>query len=115
LRAVSLFLYLAAAFLIRAYLRRALPDPAVAELAAWLFALHPVHAESVAWLAGQKDLVALVLVAAALLLYAGRRALWAVPLLMLAAMFGKSVAVAAPLLLPLHDFLVRRRPHPAVV
>src|SRR5205085_8020311 len=96
LRAVSLLLYLAAALLLRAYLRRAIPDAAVAETSAWLFALHPVHAESVAWLAGQKDLVALLLVAAALLVYAKDRRLWAAPLLLLAAMFGKSVAVAAP-------------------
>jgi len=109
LRAVSLLLYVGAALLLRAYLRRALPAP-IAEPAAWLFALHPVHAESVAWLAGQKDLVALLLVAAALLFYARERHLWAVPLLLLAAMLGKSVAVIAPLLLLLHDFLVKRRP-----
>lgn len=118
LRAFSLLLYVAAALLLRSYLRRALPDqPAVAETAAWLFALHPAHAESVAWLAGQKDLVALLGVAAALALYAGdrRRWQWAVPLLLLAAMFGKAVAVAAPLLLPLHDFLARRRPRWVVI
>jgi tetratricopeptide (TPR) repeat protein len=69
LRAVSLLLFLGAALLLRAYLRRTVDEP-LAELAAWLFALHPVHAESVAWLAGQKDLDALVLVAAALLLHA---------------------------------------------
>jgi protein O-mannosyl-transferase len=109
LRAVSLLLYVGAALLLRAYLRRALPPP-TAEPAAWLFALHPVHAESVAWLAGQKDLVALLLVAAALLVYARDRHLWAVPLLLLGAMLGKSVAVVAPLLLLLHDFLVQRRP-----
>jgi hypothetical protein len=108
-RAVSLLLYLAAALLLRRYLRRTLPGP-TGETAAWLFALHPVHAESVAWLAGQKDLVALVLVAAALVVYGGERRRWLVPVLLLAAMFGKAVAVVAPLLLPLHDFLVRRRP-----
>ena len=58
--------------------------------------LDEVH---LAWLAGQKDLVALLLVALALLVYARDRHLWLVPLLLLAAMFGKSVAVAAPLLL----------------
>src|SRR5437762_2011459 len=56
LRVVSLLLYLAAVLLLRAYLRATLPragvPAAVAELAAFLFALHPVHVESVAWLAG---------------------------------------------------------------
>jgi tetratricopeptide (TPR) repeat protein len=114
LRAASLLLYLGAALLMRAYLRRALPVN-VAEPAAWLFALHPVHAESVAWLAGQKDLVALVLVAAALLAYARDRHRWSVPLLLLGAMLGKSVAVIAPLLLLLHDYLVGRRPRWSIV
>jgi hypothetical protein len=108
LRAVSLALYLAAVLLLRAYLRRAL-DPRLGEIAAWLFALHPVHVESVAWLAGQKDLAALVAVAAALFCYGrGRRA--AVPILTLAAVLSKSVAVVLPLLLLLDDFLARRRP-----
>ena len=115
LRAVSLLLYIGAALLLRAYLHRAIADRAVAETSAWLFALHPVHAESVAWLAGQKDLVALLLVAAALLVYARGRQLWAVPLLLLVAMFGKAVAVAAPLLLLLHDFLLSRRPRWPIV
>jgi tetratricopeptide (TPR) repeat protein len=115
LRAVSLLLYLAAALALRAYLRATIADPTVADLAAFLFALHPVHVESVAWLAGQKDLCALLLVAAALCLYARARALWAVPLLLLLAMFAKGVAVTVPLLLPCHDWLVRRRPRWAVI
>jgi tetratricopeptide (TPR) repeat protein len=113
-RSASLLLYLAGALLLRQYLRRTLPA-AVAETSAWLFALHPVHAESVAWLAGQKDLVALLLVAAALLVYARDRQRWAVPLLLLGAMFGKSVAVTAPLLLLLHDHVTRRRPRWPVI
>src|SRR4029453_696592 len=48
-RTVSLLLYVGATLPLRASLRRALPAP-IAEPAAWLFALHPVHAESVAWL-----------------------------------------------------------------
>jgi tetratricopeptide (TPR) repeat protein len=115
LRAVSLLVYLAAALAMRAYLRATIADLVVAELAAFLFALHPVHVESVAWLAGQKDLCALALAAAALCLYARARALWAVPLLLLLAAFGKGVAVAVPLLLPCHDWLVRRRPRWPVI
>ena len=121
MRMVSLLLYLAAALLMRAYFLRALPDRRVAELAAWLFALHPAHAESVAWLAGRKDVVALLLVAAALLVYArapsagvSARAIWWTPLLLVLATLGKGVAAAAPLLLPLHDYLVGRRPRWAV-
>src|SRR5882757_2918716 len=45
MRAVSLLLYLAAALAMRAYLRATIADPIVAGLAAFLFALHPVHVE----------------------------------------------------------------------
>ncbi len=111
MRLVGLGLYIAAALLLRAYLVRVLPKDGVGEIAAWLFALHPVHAESVAWLAGQKDLLALVFVAAALLIYA-RNDRWnrVAPLLVLLAALSKSMAVIAPGLLLLHDLLVRRRP-----
>lgn len=118
LRVASLLLYLAAALLMRGYLLRALADRRVAELAAWLFALHPVHAESVAWLAGQKDLAALLLVSGALAIYArgaGARAVWWTPPLLIAATLGKGVAVVAPVLLLLHDYLARRRPRWAVI
>jgi tetratricopeptide (TPR) repeat protein len=116
LRAVSLLLYLAAVLALRGYLRVTLSDVVVAELAAWLFAVHPVHVESVAWLAGQKDLCALLLAALALLCYGrGGRLAWAtVPLVVLAAL-GKGVAVAVPLLLPLHDWFRRRPPRWPVI
>jgi len=117
MRAMSLALYVGAVLLVRGWLRRALragQDPAGglrAELAAWVFALHPVHAESVAWLAGRKDVLALLFVAGALHVYSGssKRRVWAVPLLVTAACASKGVAVAAPLLLPVHDWLARRR------
>src|SRR3954447_1934779 len=119
LRAVSLALYLTALLLVGAYLRATLaekspdeerPPWSLATVTLWLFALHPVHVESVAWLAGQKDLCALVLAAAALLVHARGRRPWAVPLLVLLAALAKGVAVAVPLLLPCHDWFVRRRP-----
>jgi predicted negative regulator of RcsB-dependent stress response len=119
MRTVSLALYLAALLLLGAYLRATLAEKAsdeerppwsLATVTLWLFALHPAHVESVAWLAGQKDLCALVLVAAALLVHARGRRPWAVPLLVLLAALAKGVAVAVPLLLPCHDWLVRRRP-----
>lgn len=72
LRATNLVLYVAAALVFRAYLRRALPrEPVLAEVTAWLFALHPVHAESAAWLAGRKDVLALLFMGLALWCYAG--------------------------------------------
>jgi tetratricopeptide (TPR) repeat protein len=72
LRATNLAIYVAAALVFRAYLLRALPAArALAEVTAWLFALHPVHAESAAWLAGRKDVLALLFMGLSLWCYAG--------------------------------------------
>jgi tetratricopeptide (TPR) repeat protein len=117
MRVLGLLLFIGAALLVRAYLQQALGAGWAAEAAAWLFALHPVHAESVAWLAGRKDLLALFFVAAALCVHAGtsRRRAVLVPLLFALACLSKAVAVVAPVLLLAHDLLVRRRPEPRVL
>jgi hypothetical protein len=83
----------------------------VGEVAAWLFALHPVHVESAAWIAGHKDTLALLCVAGALVLYAREgRARHAVAPLLGIAHLCKAVSVVGFVLLLAHDFLVRRRP-----
>ncbi len=111
LRASQLALYLGAAFLIRGALHRTLADRRIAEVAAWVFALHPVHVESVAWLAGRKDVLALLFIAAALFVHAGRskQRWWLVPLLFLCAALSKSMAVVGVGLLFAQDLLAGRR------
>lgn len=117
MRVVNLAIYVLGVLGVRAYLRQLLGRRLTAEAAAWLFALHPVHAESVAWLAGRKDVLALAFVAWALWLYARGwpRRPWvvtlAVPLLLVGATLSKGVAVIGPLLLLLHDAIARRRPN----
>lgn len=113
LRTTNLLIYLAAVLAFRGALRKSLPEhPLAAEAAAWVFALHPVHVESVAWLAGRKDVLALAFVGAALHVYAGegRRRPWLVPLLLAAAHLSKSMTVTAVGLLVAQDLLRRRRP-----
>jgi len=109
LRVANLFWYLLAVLLLRAYLLRALGTRA-GEIAAWLFALHPAHVESAAWIAGHKDTLALCAVAGALWLYArgGRAALLTAPLLGIAHLCKAATVVAVVLLLA-HDLLVRRK------
>ena len=52
--------------------RRALPG---LWIAAAVFAVHPVHVESVAWAASRKDLVSTLFLLVALLCYSGLRAI----------------------------------------
>ena len=114
LRIDNLLIYLLALLLLRRALRALMSDPRIAELAIWIFALAPVHVESVAWIAGRKDLVALLCVSAAFSVYARRsRSAWLFTALLLAlSMLGKSMSIAAVALLPMLDLLAHRRPDP---
>ncbi|MCB9896375.1 MAG: hypothetical protein H6825_00090 [Planctomycetes bacterium] len=81
-------------------------------LAALLFAVHPAHAEAVAWVTGRAELLAAVLVLAAWRLHLRPGILGALGAAVLAglAVLAKENAVAAPALLVLGDLLfVRRR------
>src|SRR5205085_16451 len=70
LRVAMLGLYVAAVLAWRVWFRRMLGAGMAGEIAALLFAIHPVHAESVAWLAGMKDVLALLFTGLALATYA---------------------------------------------
>lgn len=80
-------------------------DRALALLAAALFAVHPVAAESVAWASGRKDQASLLLLFASLaagyrhLLRGGRASLVAAPALLACAMLAKGTVVVQPALL----------------
>ena len=119
--AVSVVLYLAAIALWFAALAALGIDRKLAGLAVLVWAVHPVHAESVAWLAEQKGLLALVLAAACALAYAryrrGGPARWLVlaALAAIGAVWSKApaafaIAALAPLelLLPAPRVSVRR-------
>ena len=114
LRLTNLLIYLVAVIAFRGALQRTIGTFWPAEAAAWIFALHPVHVESVAWLAGRKDVLALAFVGGALFVHAGssRRRLWLVPLLLLLAHLSKSMTVTAVGLVFAQDLLARRRPDP---
>lgn len=112
MRGVNLALYVVALALLRGALARAWGKSWRVELAVLVFALHPLHVESVAWLAGRKDVLALVFVSAALFVHAGQsrcRAI-AVPALLTLAYFSKAQSTIAVGLLAAHDLLAERKP-----
>ncbi|HYD39727.1 MAG TPA: tetratricopeptide repeat protein [Anaeromyxobacter sp.] len=109
--ASSVLLFLALARLTRAPLRSA--------CAAALFAVHPVHVESVAWLSQRKDVLSIFFGLLALLAYAGHARRPSLGrLALVAAAFGasvmaKSTLVTLPFLLLLLDaWPLGRLPHP---
>jgi len=81
-----------------------------AAVAGALFALHPIHTESVAWAAGRSDVLATGFMVAALLLQARARRSWiasaAAGLCALAALGSKETAVALYPLMVLRDVMV---------
>ena len=109
----NLLLHLAATLLVYALARRREQWPSAAALGAALFAAHPVHVESVAWISGRTDLLCAVLCLAAFLLdragvrrasgAGGRRA--AALACFFLALMAKEMAVTLPLLLGLDRFL----------
>ena len=116
LRAVQLVVYAGACVVFRAGFRACFEERWPAEVVAWSFALHPVHVESAAWLAGHKDVMALLLLGGAFWRHALGKgdARWSVPLLCVLACLSKAMSVAfvGPLLAT--DLWLRRRPDPVI-
>ncbi len=83
----NLFLHVVASLLLVVLLARLFRSTWIAGAVGILFAVHPVHVESVAWIASRKDLLSLVFVLLAHLLYRRSRdhgrISWAAPLLLL--------------------------------
>lgn len=76
-------------------------------LASAVFGLHPIHTESVAWIAGRTDVIATALLLLSLLLYArapGRRSRGAL-LAFALALLAKEIALVFPALLLLYESL----------
>ncbi|MDB4991028.1 MAG: repeat-containing protein [Myxococcaceae bacterium] len=111
MHSLSFGLYVSAILLFRGAMLRSLGATWAVEFAVLLFALHPVHVESVAWLAGQKDVLALLFLSAALYVHARGlpRARVLTLLLFALACLSKSMSVAAIGLLAAQDFVQSRR------
>lgn len=117
---LSLLVHLAVVYLIYRLAREWALERETALAAALLFGLHPVHSESVAWVAALPDPLAAVFILASLLLYervyhGGRRSKAALGLsigLAFCAMLSKEVAVMFPVFLMVREWLARAPDEP---
>jgi protein O-mannosyl-transferase len=114
----SLLLHLASALLLLGLLRRATGDLWPSALVAAFFAIHPLHVESVAWIAERKDVLSTLFLFLALWAYVeyakrpGMVRYLAVVAPFLLGLMAKSMIVTAPFLMLLMDYwpLGRLRP-----
>jgi protein O-mannosyl-transferase len=88
---------------------------ATAVIAACLFALHPMHVESVAWITERKDVVYAFFYLSALIFYlrfiqqGNRTNYWMVSVCFILSLFSKTTAITLPLVLFLIDIYYRRK------
>lgn len=110
LHVLQIALYVAGALLVRRWLLAVFGASAATELAAWIFALHPVHVEAAAWLASLKDVLLLALAGGALAVWTSARPhdrSIAVALAVVGC-FAKSAGVIVPALFVVSDLMMRR-------
>lgn len=106
---LNVLLHSANTALLFALARRCLPE-AVALVGAALFALHPGHTESVAWIAGVTDLwCALFLLGASYVYLLSDRRTLAWTLLFLCALLSKETALLWPAAMVVSDLALRRQ------
>lgn len=102
LHAASLIWHLLAAFLSALLILELTGSQGIALVGSLLYAVHPLTAESVAWVSGRKDQVSLVLLLAGLLLWLGYVRSGGLPRLLAAAgvMFAACLAKGAAVVFP---------------
>jgi hypothetical protein len=111
MRIDNLGIYTISILLLRTALLNTLGRKWTTELCVLIFALHPVHVESVAWIAARKDVLALCFTMAMLWAWCkeeGRSVGWAM-LFYTCALLSKPMSVAAIVLLPVFDLVAERR------
>lgn len=114
----SLLLHVVVTVLVYCFVNLLTRRPLAAAITALLFGLHPMHVESVAWLAGRKDVLYATFYVAACIVYiyylrtaGGKKWLWyfLVLVLFLCSLLSKPVAVVLPLTLLIIDYFERRK------
>ncbi len=117
----SLLFHLAASLLLWRWLGQLGLSERSAYLGALLFALHPVHIESVVWVAGLKDPMYTMFMLLGLVAYASYRERprpWTYALMLLGLVGGflvKSLIVAMPVIMLAMELLIGRRVKPSLI
>ena len=107
----TVLVYILARRLNGSTVRRAFLLPVIA---ASLFAVHPIHAEAIAWIAGRNDVFCTTFILGSMILYIrfnqtrGWGAYTFSMMLFLAALLTKEIAVGLVVLFPLYDYLIGR-------
>jgi tetratricopeptide (TPR) repeat protein len=98
---VNVLLHMTVSVLVYLVLRKLLEGSphadSIAFVAALIFAVHPIHTEAVAWIAGRGELMAAGFLLGAWLLHLGERPVWAVVCFALALLSKESAVVFVPL------------------
>ena len=78
-------------------------------LVAGVWAVHPMHVESVAWVAERKDVLSAFFFLAAMLLYARRGMFWGVTVVFVLGLMSKPMVITLPAILLVMDYWPLRR------
>ncbi len=111
----NLLLHLCNTVLLILFMKKLSGDFVTALVAGILFGIHPMRVESVAWISGRKDLLAMfffLLSSICYLIYLDKRKYLFVTLsylLFLSALFSKTIVLTFPLILLLYDYQRNRR------
>lgn len=112
---LSLLIHLINSLLIYFFVRLLLENAFIAFFVSLLFAIHPMHVESVAWISDLKDLLCTLFYVSGLYVYvknynhANSKSKTKVVVLFFLALLSKSMAITMPFVLILYDFYKERK------
>ncbi len=111
----NLLFHIVNALLVFAFIKLLVNDILIAFLTALLFAIHPMHVESVAWISDRKDLLCTIYYVGAMCTYLlylkkGRNKLLAITfLLFILALLSKAMAITLPIVFFVLDYFRNRK------
>ena len=111
-RILNIFLFLLTAILVFYFARKIFQSAEISLFAAAVFALNPIHIESVAFVSGMTDVSAAFFIMLAIIAFSSEK--WwikyiAAPAIFLLSLFSKESAVAGILIFPAYELFIRRK------